>query len=144
MKVVVENQGAAGELQTQFRTAIEKHFPTSSDTREMYRKQFDELTSDAKSVSEELNAQLKASTEYIKAFIEGNKTAFDSLGQINNVLAKLVEYSNVQATCYKDLKEEIANMKQEQVKAQQIATTLNKDLLTAVKEMVTAVKTLKN
>lgn len=144
LKVVVENQGAAGELQAQFRTAIEKHFPTGSDTREMYRKQFDELTTDAKSVSEELNAQLKASTEYIKAFIEGNKTAFDSLGQINTMLSKLVEYSNVQATCYTDLKAEIASLKQEQVNAQRNATALNKDLLTAVREMVTAVKTLKN
>ena len=144
LKVVVENQGAAGELQTQFRTAIEKHFPTGSDTREMYRKQFDELTSDAKTVSEELNAQLKASTEYIKAFIEGNKTTFDSLGQINTLLSKLVEYSNVQATCYTDLKAEIASLKQEQIKTQQNAAALNKDLLIAVKEMVTAVKTLKN
>lgn len=144
LNVVVENQGAAGELQAQFRTAIEKHFPTGSDAREMYRKQFDELTSDAKTVSEELNTQLKASTEYIKSFVEGNKAAFDSLGQINEMLDKLVEYANVQATCYKDLKTEITNLKQEQVKAQQNATALNKDLLTAVKEMVSAIKTMKN
>ena len=144
LNVVVENQGAAGELQAQFRTAIEKHFPTGSDAREMYRKQFDELISDAKTVSEELNTQLKASTEYIKSFVEGNKAAFDSLGQINEMLDKLVEYANVQATCYKDLKTEITNLKQEQVKAQQNATALNKDLLTAVKEMVSAIKTMKN
>ena len=144
LNVVVENQGAAGELQAQFRTAIEKHFPTGSDAREMYRKQFDELTTDAKIVSEELNAQLKASTEYIKSFVEGNKAAFDSLGQINPMLDKLVEYANVQAACYKDLKSEIANLKQEQVKTQQNATALNKDLLTAVKEMVNAIKTMKN
>lgn len=144
LNVVVENQGAAVELQTQFRTAIEKNFPTGSDVREMYRRQFDELTTDAKTVSEELNTQLKLSTTYISSFVEGNKNAFDSLGQINQMLDKLVEYSNIQATCYKDLKAEIANLRQEQIKSQQNATALNQDLMTAVKEMVLAIKTIKN
>lgn len=143
LKVVVENQRVANELQAQFKTAIEKHFPIDSDIRELYRKQFDELSTDAKLVSEELNVQLKASTEYIKTFIDGNKVAFDSLGQISTMLPKLVEYSNVQATCYTDLKTEIGNLKQEKIKAQQNATVLNKDLLTAVREMIIAVKTLK-
>ena len=144
LQIVVKNQSVASDLQSQFRTAIEKHFPTGSDTREMYRKQFDELTTDAKTVSTELNNQLKASTEYIRNFVNENKAAFDSIGQINTLLSKLVEYSNVQASCYKDLKTEIAGLKQEQIKSQQNATALNKDLLTAVREMVSAVKTLKN
>ncbi len=143
LNVVVENQGAAGELQSQFRTAIEKHFPLGSDARELYRNQFDELTTDAKTVSEELNTQLKASTEYIQSFVEGNKNAFDSIAQINNVLNKLIEYSDVQASCYKDLKDEILALKSEQIKSQQNATQLNQDLLRAVKEMVAAVKTIK-
>ncbi len=144
LNVVVENQGAATELQSQFRTAIEKHFPTGSDTREMYRKQFDELTSDAKIVSEELNKQLQASTEYIKSFVDDNKTAFNSLTQLNEVLSKLIEYTNVQATCYTDLKNEIANLKQEQIKSQKNAADLNADLLKAVREMIIAIKNIKN
>lgn len=144
LNVVVENQGAATELQSQFRTAIEKHFPTGSDTREMYRKQFDELTSDAKTVSEELNKQLQASTEYIKSFVDENKAAFSSLSQLNEVLNKLIEYTNVQATCYTDLKNEIANLKQEQIKSQKNAADLNADLLKAVREMITAIKSIKN
>ena len=144
LNVVVENQEAATELQSQFRTAIEKHFPTGSDTREMYRKQFDELTSDAKIVSEELNKQLQASTEYIKSFVDNNKATFYSLSQLNEVLTKLIEYTNVQATCYTDLKNEIVNLKQEQIKSQKNAADLNADLLKAVREMITAIKSIKN
>lgn len=144
LNVVVENQEAATELQYQFRTAIEKHFPTGSDTREMYRKQFDELTSDAKIVSEELNKQLQASTEYIKSFVDNNKATFYSLSQLNVVLTKLIEYTNVQATCYTDLKNEIVNLKQEQIKSQKNAADLNADLLKAVREMITAIKSIKN
>lgn len=144
LNVVVENQEAATELQSQFRTAIEKHFPTGSDTREMYRKQFDELTSDAKIVSEELNKQLQASTEYIKSFVDNNKATFYSLSQLNVVLTKLIEYTNVQATCYTDLKNEIVNLKQEQIKSQKNAADLNADLLKAVREMITAIKSIKN
>lgn len=143
LNVVVENQGAAGELQAQFRTAIEQHFPTGADAREMYRKQFDELTTDAKNVSTELNNQLKESTEYIKSFVEGNKTAFDSLGLMNELMNKLVEYANVQSTCYKDLKKEISDLKTEQVSTRQNANRINADLLEAVKEMVSAIKNMK-
>ena len=78
-----------------------------------------------------------------KSFVEGNKNAFDSIAQINNVLNKLIEYSDVQASCYKDLKDEILTLKSEQIKSQQNATQLNQDLLRAVKEMVAAVKTIK-
>lgn len=144
LNVVVENQGAATELQAQFRTAIEKHFPLGSDTREMYRKQYDELTSDAKIVSEELNNQLKLSTGYIKSFVEDNKSAFDSLANLNGVLNELIQYTDVQKTCYTDLKQEIANLKQEQVRSQQNAAQLNTDLLKAVKEMITAIKSMRN
>lgn len=144
LKVVVENQATAGELQTQFREAIERHFPTGSEARQMWRKQFDDLSSDASNVSSELNRQLKASTEYIQSFVNENKEAFNSLSQLNQVINKLVEYANVQATCYTDLKQEIQTLKQEQVKAQQNAATLNTNLLTAVREMIAAVKSIKN
>lgn len=143
LEVVVKNQACATELQSQFRTAIEKHFPLGSDTREMYRKQFDELTTDARVVSSELNQQLRASTEYIKSFTEDNKTAFSSFSRLNDVLNKLIEYADVQATCYKDLKQEISNLKQEQIKTQQNAAQLNTDLLKAVQAMIAAIKSMK-
>lgn len=144
LKVVVDNQSSASELQTQFRASIEKHFPTGSEAREMWRKQLDNITEDAANVSTELNAQLKAQTDYIKSFIESNKTAFESMSQLNTVVSKLIEYTNVQAECYKDLKIEIQSLKQEQLNTQKNANKLNGDLLTAVKEMISAIKTIKN
>ena len=144
LKVVVENQETAGKLQAQFRSAIETHFPTGSESREAWRKQFDELTTDASTVSEELNTQLRASTDYIRSFVQENQEAFSSLGKLKEVLNSLVEYANVQATCYKDLKEEIENLKKSQVKAHSDSAKLNADLLTAVKEMISAIKSMKN
>ena len=144
LKIVVKNQEMAGKLQAQFKSAIETHFPTGSEAREAWRKQFDELTADASTVSEELNTQLRASTAYIRSFVQDNQEAFNSLANLNNLLNSLIKYANVQATCYKDLKEEIENLKQSQIEAQSNGTKLNADLLMAVREMITAIKSMKN
>jgi uncharacterized coiled-coil DUF342 family protein len=144
LKVVVANQSVASELQNQFKAAIEQNFPTGADARVLWRKQYDELTTDATTVSNELNAQLKASTEYIKNFADNNKEVFASLTQFKEVLNSLIEYANVQATCYKDLKDEIINLKKAEIESRVDSAKLNTDLLTAVKEMISAVKTLKN
>ena len=144
LKVVVDNQEKAGKLQTQFQAAIETHFPIGSEAREMWRKQFDELTSDASSVSEELNEQLRVSTDYIRKFIQDNQTAFTSLSKLKETIDSLAQYANVQATCYTDLKQEIQDMKKTRIKAQSDSAKLNADLLTAVKEMINAIKSMKN
>ncbi len=144
LNVVVENQVSASKLQTQFKSAIETHFPIGSEARDMWRKQFDELTKDASIVSKELNTQLKVSTDYIRSFVQDNQETFNSLAKQKDVLSSLVEYANVQATCYKDLKEEILSLRQSQVKAQSDCAKLNADLLTAVKEMINAIKSMKN
>lgn len=144
LKVVIENQETAGKLQAQFKSAIETHFPTGSEAREAWRKQFDELTTDASTVSEELNTQLRASTDYIRSFVQENQEAFSTLGKLKEVLNSLVEYANVQATCYTDLKEEIENLKKSQIKAHSDSAKLNADLLTAVKEMISAIKSMKS
>lgn len=143
LSVVVENQAAASELQTQFQAAIEKHFPVGSDARDIWRKEFDDLSEDAKTVSSELNSQLKASTDYIRQFTESNKDAFVALGNLGDVLDTLVKYANVQSTCYTDLKEEIQSLKEHQSKSQSDQAKLNADLLTAVREMISAIKTIK-
>ena len=110
----------------------------------MWRTQFDNLSADAAKVSEELNEQLKLSTEYIRSFVEKNQNAFSSVGNMQDVLAKLIEYTEVQASCYKDLKEEISELKKEQLSTQSNAAKLNADLITAVREMISAVKSIKN
>lgn len=144
LNVVVENQGAATELQAQFRAAIEQHFPIGSEAREMWRKEFDLLSSDATTVSNELNDQLRAATQYIRTFSENNQEIFSSMSKFKDVLDSLVKYSEVQASCYKDLKDEIKELKQVQIKNQADSAKLNADLLTAVREMIGAVKTLKD
>ena len=144
LKIVVENQRTAKDLQTQFQAAIEHHFPIGSDARDMWRKQFDELTSDAASVSTELNNQLKASTDYIRNFADNNKESFTSLSQLKDVLNSLVEYTEVQANCYRDLKKEIEELKKAQIETRSNSNKLNADLLTAVREMISAIKTMRN
>ena len=144
LKVVVENQEKAGQLQAQFKSAIETHFPTGSEAREMWRKQFDDLASDATTVSGELNEQLRASTEYIKSFVQANQDTFNSLSNLKEVLDSLVRYADVQANCYNGLQEEIKSLKETQTKAQSDYAKLNADLLTAVKEMINTLKSNKN
>ena len=90
-----------------------------------------------------MNEQLKSSTEYIRTFVQNNQTSFESLADLKDVIESLVNYSNVQATCYKDLKMEIEELKKEQIKAKADNSKLNADLLTAVREMISAVKTIK-
>ena len=60
------------------------------------------------------------------------------------VLETLVKYSDVQASCYKDLKIEINELKKTQLSVQSNSSKLNADLLTAVREMISAIKTIKN
>jgi ABC-type transporter Mla subunit MlaD len=110
----------------------------------MWRKEFDLLSSDATTVSNELNNQLRAATQYIRTFSENNKEIFSSMSKFKDVLDSLVKYSEVQASCYKDLKDEIKELKQVQIKNQADSAKLNADLLTAVREMIGAVKTLKD
>ena len=143
LRVVVSNQAVAAELQKEFKEAIEKHFPTGSEAREMWRKEFDDLSSDATEISTELNNQLKASTEYIQTFVQTNRSSFESLENLKDVTDTLVKYSEIQAKCYTDLKQEIEELKKEQIKAKSDYSKLNADLLTAVKEMISAVKTIK-
>ena len=144
LQVVVDNQDAAGKLQSQFRAAIEKHFPIGSDAREEWRKQFDALTTDAQAVSEDLHGQLKASTDYIKAFVQDNQAAFSSLSNLQVFLDSLKEYADVQASCYKDMKDEIKNLKTAQINAQKDNAEITAKLLEAVKALTETIKNSKN
>ena len=143
MSVVVANQSKATELQVQFKNAIEAHFPTGSVGREIWQKQFNELMSDAKEVSETLNSQLKASTEYVKNFVQGNAEFFTTFQQIQGVLGQLAQYAQLQSTCYQDLKEEILQMRRDSKDIQREDAELNRSLLEAVKTMTSALRSLK-
>lgn len=140
LAVVVSNQTSAIELQQQFRESLETHFPTGSEGRNVWRQEFDYLTADAKMVTTELNNHLVASSQYIKQFVEENHDFFDSFSQLRSVLDKMVEYTNVQADCYKDLKDEILSLRKDAKDSQRGNNQLTQELINSVKAMTDALQ----
>ena len=140
LSVVVRNQNKTTELQREFQEAITTHFPTGSEARDVWRKEFDMLILEGKQVSESLSTQLTASTEHIQNFVNNNKEFFDSFEKMKTVLAEMVQYTQVQAECYKDLKGEILNLRKDYKDAQQESIELHKATLKAVDTMTKAIK----
>lgn len=141
---VANAQGTAIALQQQFKEAIEQHFPTGADGREMWRKEFDNLLTDAQTVSRQLNTQLTQNTSYVQQFVADNSRFFTSFDEMRSVLTALVEYSKAQSECYKDLKDEILSLRKDTKDSQRETAELHKSLLEAVKAMTKAVKDLKD
>lgn len=141
---VANAQGTAIALQQQFKEAIEQHFPTGSDGREMWRKEFDNLLSDAQTVSSQLNTQLAQNTSYVQQFVTDNSKFFTSFDEMRSVLAALVEYSKAQSECYRDLKDEILSFRKDTKDSQRETAELHKSLLEAVKAMTKAVKDMRD
>lgn len=141
---VANAQGTAIALQQQFKEAIEQHFPTGADGREMWRKEFDNLLTDAQTVSRQLYTQLTQNTNYVQQFVADNSKFFTSFDEMRSVLTALVEYSKAQSKCYKDLKDEILSLRKDTKDSQRETAELHKSLLEAVKAMTKAVKDLKD
>lgn len=99
--------------------------------------------SEGKLVSESLSAQLTASTEYIQNFVTNNKEFFDTFGKLKEVLNTMVQYTQVQAECYKDMKGEILNLRTDYHNAQLENLKLNKSILKAIETMTESIKDLK-
>lgn len=144
LSVVVSNQNKATELQREFQEAITTHFPTGGEARDIWRKEFDMLISEGKSVSESLSTQLTASTEYIQNFIANNKDFFETFDKFHEVLGTMVQYTQVQAECYKDLKGEILNLRKDYRDAQIESIDLHKSMLNAIDSMTKALNEIKN
>ena len=140
LSVVVSNQNKMTELQREFQEAITTHFPTGSEARDVWRKEFDMFISEGKQVSESLSTQLTASTEHIQNFVNNNKEFFDTFEKMKAVLTELVQYTQVQADCYKDLKGEILNLRKDYKDTQQESIELHKATLKAVDAMTKAIK----
>ena len=128
LSVVISNQNKTTELQREFQEAITIHFPTGGDARDVWRKEFDMLISEGKTVSENLSTQLTVSTEYIKNFIANNKDFFDTFDK----------FKEVQAECYKDLRREILNLRKDYKDAQMESIDLHKSMLKAIDSMTKA------
>lgn len=144
LSVVISNQNRTTELQNTFQQAIATHFPVGSEAREIWRKEFDLLFSDAKQVSECLLEQLAASTLHIKKFVEGNNMFFDSFSRIEEVLKTMVQYTQVQADCYKDLKGEILSLRKDAKDNQLETIELHKALLDAINAMKNTMNKMNN
>ncbi|MBR5469354.1 MAG: hypothetical protein IKU78_02695 [Paludibacteraceae bacterium] len=140
LSLVVNNQNQTSELQRKFHEAITTHFPTGSEARDAWRKEFDLFISEGKQVSESLSTQLTASTEHIQNFVVNNKEFFETFDKMKEVLATMVQYTQVQADCYKDLKGEILNLRKDYKDAQQESIELHKATLRAVDAMTKTIK----
>ena len=138
LSVVISNQNKTTELQREFQEAITIHFPTGGDARDVWRKEFDMLISEGKTVFENLSTQLTVSTEYIKNFIANNKDFFDTFDKFKEVLDTMVQYTQVQAECYKDLRREILNLRKDYKDAQMESIDLHKSMLKAIDSMTKA------
>ena len=143
LSVVISNQNKTTELQREFQEAITTHFPTGAEAREIWRKEFDLLMSEGKHVSESLSAQLTASTEHIQNFVTNNKEFFDTFDKLKEVLDIMIQYTQVQAECYKDMKGEILNLRTDFHNAQLEDIELNKSILKAIETMTESIKNLK-
>lgn len=141
---VANAQGTAMALQQQFKEAIEQHFPTGSDGREMWRKEFDHLLEDAQKVTGQLNNQLAQNTGYVQQFVNDNSRFFSSFDEIRSVLTSLVEYARIQGECYRDLKDEMLSLRKDTKDSQKETAELHRSMIEAVKAMTKAVKDLKD
>lgn len=132
---VVAQQEDHARAQQEFKDAIETHFPTGAEGREVWRTEFDTLISDAKNVTTQLSEQLTASTEHIRNFVEQNGTFFDSVHGLKEAIAAMTQYAQVQATCYDDLKKEIVELRKDYKDEQIDAVKMTQETQKAVKAM---------
>lgn len=144
LNTVVEGQYNAAELQRQFKESIETHFPIGSEGRDVWRKEYDMLVTDAQNVTKELSCQLAISTQYIQNFVSNNKDFFETFHHMREVVNVLVQYADAQSQCYNDLKSEIIGLRSD-FKGSKVETIeLHKSTLEAVKTMNSLLLALKN
>ena len=143
LSVVITNQNKTTELQRDFQEAITTHFPIGSEARDVWRKEYDMFIAEGKQVSENLSMQLTASTKHIQNFVDNNKDFFYTFEKMKEVLATMVQYTQVQAECYKDLKGEILNLRRDYKDAQLETIELHKSTLKAMDTMTQVIKDLK-
>ena len=128
LSVVLQNQAVTLDLQQQFKDSIETHFPSGSEGREMWRKEFDILVEDSKRVTSTLNDQLVATTQYIANFIAQNKSFFETFSQLETILNAMKENSRVQSQSYNDLYQIMKDLRGDILEAQKESVEINKAL----------------
>lgn len=135
LRVLSKNQDATIKLQQDFAEAINTHFPTGSEGREVWRKEFDTLIEDAQKTTEQLSTELTTATQYIANFVSNNTVFFETFAQLNGVIDTLVKYTNLQAQSYSQLSKEIVSLRMDYKDSQQESLELSKLTIEAIKEM---------
>ena len=143
LNTVVEGQYKSAELQQQFRESIENHFPKGSEARDLWRKEFDLLMTDAQSLSKELSNQLTASTKYIQNFTINNREFFESFTHLREIMATLIQYADCQSQCYNDLRTEIIGLRNDFKGSKLESNELNRSTLEAIKTMNSLLQAIK-
>lgn len=143
LRVAVQNQDKATQLQMQFKNAIEQNFPSGSAGREIWEKEYDELFKASKKMSDDLSEQLKESSKYISNFVESNKEFFGGISQLQQTMQQLANYAGVQSSCYNDLKKEINEMRKDNRNLQAETASMNKSILEAIQLMTATIKSLR-
>lgn len=128
LKTVIDNQSATIDLQQQFKASIETHFPSGSEGREVWRREFDLLIEDSKNVTKNLNEQLVASTQYIQNFVGQNQTFFDTFSQMETVLNTMRDNSRIQSESYTGLQKMINQLSEDLKQTQKETIEVNKAL----------------
>jgi hypothetical protein len=134
LKAISNNTLTSIELQKQFKDALEVHFPTISDHREVWRKQVDDLNVDIKEVYGKLNEYFKTSTEQIQNFIGSNNNFFTGINDIQNSIKLFVENSSIQKNEFEILKNEMIGMRNDFKESQSQSIETNKALIEAIKD----------
>lgn len=143
LRSVADAQHETQAVHDTFRRAIEEHFPTGSEGREMWRKQFEALIADSQEAARRLNQQLTANSAYVENFVADNSRFFTSFDELRAVIQQVADYARVQGECYTDLKDEMHSLRQENVDTQRSAADLQQSLLDAVHAMTVTLKDLR-
>ena len=143
LRSVADAQHETQAVHDTFRRAIEEHFPTGSEAREMWRKQFEALINDSQDAARRLNQQLTANSAYVENFVADNSRFFASFDELRAVIQQVADFARVQGECYTDLKEEMHSLRQENVDTQRSAADLQQSILDAVHAMTVALKDIR-
>ena len=115
-------------MEQQVIASIETHFPSGSEGREVWRREFDLLIEDSKKVTKNLNEQLVTSTQYIQNFVEQNQTFFDTFSQMETVLNTMRDNSRIQSESYTGLQKMINQLSEDLKQTQKETIEVNKAL----------------
>ncbi|MDR2126774.1 MAG: hypothetical protein LBP63_08090 [Prevotellaceae bacterium] len=133
LKAIGTSTLATIELQKQFKDSLEKHFPTISDHRKVWREQIDELNQDVKNVYQVLYKYFIEQTKQIEEL--NNNDIFNGISEIKNAVQIFVENSNVQKEEFSLLQKQITSLRNDFKETQRKSLETNIAIIDAVKEI---------